>query len=117
MKFHLVKIGQEFLYKDESYIKTSPLVASHKSEGGQKLFRRADEVSLCTAAVVIKDESDVSTIDISILNDLLDGFVNECELGLQSLGEDFSQIHRKKILNTITQSKQRLLTKINSKSQ
>jgi len=44
MKFAVVEIGQRFKFKDEFYIKSSPLVANNEESGQQKLFRRADNV-------------------------------------------------------------------------
>ena len=40
MKFQQLKIGQAFEYQGDSYVKSSPLVASHAETGKQKLIPR-----------------------------------------------------------------------------
>jgi len=48
MKFQQVKIGQQFEYQGDIYVKHSPLVASHAETGKQKLIPRY-------AAIVVTD--------------------------------------------------------------
>jgi len=50
MKFQQLKIGQEFGYQGDFYVKTSPLVASHAETGEQKFIPRY-------AAIVVTDTS------------------------------------------------------------
>jgi len=40
MKFQQLKIGQEFEYQGDFYVKSSPLVANHVETGEQKLIPR-----------------------------------------------------------------------------
>ena len=40
MKFQQLEIGQAFEYQGDSYVKSSPLVASHAETGKQKLIPR-----------------------------------------------------------------------------
>lgn len=40
MKFQQLKIGQQFEYQGNRYVKSSPLVASHAETGEQKLIPR-----------------------------------------------------------------------------
>ena len=40
MKFQQLKIGQQFEYQGDFYVKSSPLVASHAETGEQKLIPR-----------------------------------------------------------------------------
>ncbi len=40
MKFKLLSIGQKFEYKGESYVKTSPLIASNVETGHNKMIPR-----------------------------------------------------------------------------
>lgn len=46
MKFQHLKIGQQFHYQGESYLKTTPLIASHAETGVQKLIPRYAEIEL-----------------------------------------------------------------------
>ena len=48
MKFQQLKIGQKFEYQGNTYVKSSPLIASHAETGEQKLIPRY-------AAVVVTD--------------------------------------------------------------
>ncbi len=41
MKFNLLKIGERFLYKDELYTKSTPLVAINEATGNNKLIPRS----------------------------------------------------------------------------
>lgn len=117
MKFYMLQIGQEFLFKDQAYIKTSPLLGSHKTDGEQKMFKRADVVSLCTATEVVESgQQGAATIDVSVLDKLLDGFINECQAGIESIDEDFSQLHSKKLHSKLQLARQHLITKINAKN-
>jgi len=50
MKFQQLKIGQQFEYHGDFYVKSSPLVASHAETGEQKLIPRY-------AAIVVTDTS------------------------------------------------------------
>lgn len=40
MKFNLLSIGQKFKFKDEVYVKTSPLIASNVETGHNKMIPR-----------------------------------------------------------------------------
>lgn len=46
MKFQHVKIGQQFHYQGETYVKATPLVASHAKTGQQKLIPRYAVIQL-----------------------------------------------------------------------
>ena len=46
MKFQHLKIGQQFSYQGETYVKATPLVASHVETGQQKLIPRYAEIQL-----------------------------------------------------------------------
>ncbi len=46
MKFQYLKIGQQFRYQGETYVKTTPLVASHAESGANKLIPRYAEIEL-----------------------------------------------------------------------
>ncbi len=50
MKFQQLKIGQQFEYQGDFYVKSSPLVASHAKTGEQKLIPRY-------AAIVVTETS------------------------------------------------------------
>ena len=115
MKFHLIKIGQEFIYQEQAYTKISPLLGSSNVDGGQKMFRRADPVSVSGSTQIEQSPStDEMSIALSVLNDLLDSFVNECALGLESLSNDFDDSQLKNIANTLNQAKRHLQDKIKS---
>jgi hypothetical protein len=49
MKFQHLKIGQQFHYQGEIYLKTTPLIASHAETGVQKLIPRYAEIELLNA--------------------------------------------------------------------
>ncbi len=49
MKFQHLKIGQQFRYQGETYVKTTPLVASHAESGANKLIPRYAEIELLSA--------------------------------------------------------------------
>jgi hypothetical protein len=46
MKFQHLKIGQRFHYQGETYVKATPLVASHAETGQQKLIPRYAGIQL-----------------------------------------------------------------------
>lgn len=46
MKFQYLKIGQQFHYQGETYVKATPLIASHAETGQQKLIPRYAEIQL-----------------------------------------------------------------------
>jgi hypothetical protein len=46
MKFQHLKIGQQFHYQGETYLKNTPLIASHAETGNQKLIPRYAEIEL-----------------------------------------------------------------------
>ncbi len=46
MKFQHVKIGQQFHYQGETYVKVTPLIASHVKTGQQKLIPRYAVIQL-----------------------------------------------------------------------
>ena len=48
MKFQQLKIGQKFEYEGNTYVKCSPLIASHAETGEQKLIPRY-------AAIIVTD--------------------------------------------------------------
>ena len=45
MKFHQFKIGQQFEYQDQTFVKTTPLVATQIETGEQKLIPRYVELN------------------------------------------------------------------------
>ena len=63
MKFQQVKIGQQFEYQGDIYVKHSPLVASHAETGKQKLIPRYAAVVVTDTAVSPEDKNPGRSLD------------------------------------------------------
>lgn len=57
MKFKLLSIGQKFEYKGETYVKTSPLIASNVETGHNKMIPAYAVLQLQEQSVVEKEVS------------------------------------------------------------
>ena len=56
MKFKQLNIGQQFVYQEQIYIKTTPLIAKHSETGEQKLIPRYAELGMLGDTRVSEDK-------------------------------------------------------------
>ena len=56
MKFKQLNIGQQFEYQEQTYIKTTPLIAKHSETGEQKLIPRYAELGMLGDIKVSEDK-------------------------------------------------------------
>ena len=79
MKFHQVETGQRFLYRDQVYIKVSPVIARHEQSGEQKFLRRADSVQLMADEGLPAAPAGVRKhIEVKKVSALFDDFYKQC---------------------------------------
>ncbi len=102
MKFHQVQEGQRFLYKDQVYIKVSPVIARHDQSGEQKFLRRADSVE------VLADQSLPSTtpgmrknIEVKKVKAMFDDFYSQCVSVIESELAAQPQACKEKIISQL----------------
>lgn len=68
MKFKLLSLGQKFEYEGGSYVKTSPLIASHIETGKNKMIPRYATLTLLDTATEKEDTNNKTLNYIDTLN-------------------------------------------------
>ena len=63
MKFKLLSIGQKFEYQGETYIKTSPLIASNVKTSNNKMIPRSATLTLLDDSGTKKQEVKNKTLN------------------------------------------------------
>ena len=85
MKFQHLKIGEQFRYRGETYVKSTPLVAHHAENGVQKLIPRYAEIEpLTTAASTASHPSPVSLTSDQVRR-ALEQYHELCLLAVQDI--------------------------------
>lgn len=83
MKFQHLKIGQQFSYQGESYVKTTPLVASHAESGQQKLIPRYAEIQLLHNGPAPAPQASPQSLNTTQVRTAFDQFHQLCLTALQ----------------------------------
>jgi len=78
MKFKLLSIGQKFEYEGETYVKTSPLVASHTATGHNKMIPRYATLKLLEATTKIDEQTHNKTVSLLDTLNAFNHFYERC---------------------------------------
>ena len=78
MKFNLLSLGQKFKYKDETYIKTSPLIASNVKTSQNKMIPRYAILTLLDESGIEKQQINQKNINALKVNDAFNLFYAKC---------------------------------------
>lgn len=85
MKFQHLKIGQQFSYQGETYVKSTPLVASHAETGQQKLIPRYAEIQLLEDAPSPEPQPSSRSLSSSQVRAAFDQFHELCLTAIEDI--------------------------------
>ena len=78
MKFKLLSIGQKFEYEGETYIKTSPLIASNIKTSHNKMIPRYAMLTLLDDSGTNKQQIKKDSVDAQEILDAFNIFYEQC---------------------------------------
>jgi len=78
MKFNLLSIGQKFKYKDEVYIKTSPLIANNIKTLQNKMIPRYAILTLLDESGIDEPKTNKKNINAQDVSDAFNLFYEKC---------------------------------------
>jgi hypothetical protein len=85
MKFQHLKIGQQFSYQGETYVKSTPLVASHTETGQQKLIPRYADIQVLENAPSPEPQSPSLSLSSSQVRTAIDQYNELCLTAIQDI--------------------------------
>jgi hypothetical protein len=85
MKFQYLKIGQQFSYQGETYVKTTPLVASHAETGQQKLIPRYAEIQVFETSPAPAPQASPQSLSGAQVRAAVDQFHELCLKAIQDI--------------------------------
>lgn len=83
MKFKLLSIGQKFEYEGETYIKTSPLIASNLKTSQNKMIPRYAMLTLLDSSGIEKQKLKTETINAKEILNAFNLFYESCIASLE----------------------------------
>ena len=78
MKFKLLSIGQHFEFEGETYIKTSPLIASNTKTGHNKMIPRYATLKLLDQSGESEQQAKKDTVDPQEILNAFNTFYEKC---------------------------------------
>ena len=103
MKFQHLKVGQKFEYQGNSYVKSSPLLATHSESGEQKLIPRYATVVVTDSTLPPHAKDSESNISSDKIRFAFDKFYDCVQDSLLKLEYELEA-------DTLTSMQQRLAT-------
>ena len=94
MKFQQLKIGQKFEYQGNTYVKSSPLLASQVETGEQKLIPRYAAIVVMDASLSQENKTVSRQINTDLVQAAFDKFYAEA---LDALAAAGSQLDKHKL--------------------
>jgi hypothetical protein len=85
MKFQYLKIGQQFSYQGETYVKTTPLVACHAESGQQKLIPRYAEIRVFESGPAPAPQPSPQSLSGTQVRAAVDQFHELCLTAIQDI--------------------------------
>ena len=112
MKFQHIKIGQQFSYKGETYVKSTPLVASHVGTGEQKLIPRYAAIMVTDTSKISEDKNPTRNLNSKQVLIAFDTFY-DCYLdSLQKLKPEIEAQTLKSFQNKLDNARQLFLNEL-----
>jgi hypothetical protein len=112
MKFQQIKIGQKFEYQGNTYVKSSPLVASHTETGEQKLIPRYAAIVVTDTPLTSADKKPASNLNTEQVQIAFDKFY-DCYLdSLQKVKPEIEAQALKSFQNKLDNARQRFLNEL-----
>ena len=117
MKFQHLKIGQQFSYQGETYVKSTPLVASHAETGEQKLIPRYATIVVTDIASATENKKPVRDLNSDQVRIAFDKFYN-CYLdSLEKLKPNIEAQTLETMQNRLENARQQFLNELGLQGQ
>ena len=84
MKFKLLSIGQKFEYEGETYVKTSPLIASNIKTSHNKMIPRYVSLTLLDDTGTREQQIKKDSVDSQEILDAFNVFYEQCIAALEN---------------------------------
>lgn len=84
MKFKLLSIGQKFEYEGETYVKSSPLIASNVKTSHNKMIPRYASLTLLDDAGTTEQKVKNESVDAQVVLNAFNLFYEKCITTLES---------------------------------
>lgn len=112
MKFQHLKIGQQFEYQGETYVKSGPLVAHHTKTGQQRFIPRYASIVVNDASAPPENKKKRSTLDSSQVLMAFDAFYSSVMDSLQALGPDIESRILESVKHRLTMARHQFLNDV-----
>lgn len=106
MKFQHLGIGQQFIYKDERYVKDGPVMAQHLASGKKTLIPRSAELEPVDGSVTVPPTADDRHIAADSLLDALNAYEHDL---LQAMRPHLDDAAQQQLHEALQQGRSRLL--------
>lgn len=113
MKFQHLKIGQQFEYKGESYIKDGPLMAMHQASGKKVLIPRSADLVITENSPTQAKVELSDSIDSTVVIQALDTYESRCLELFESIAADIRSDKRHQLLAELKQARESFMQAIN----
>lgn len=112
MKFQHLKIGQQFEYQGETYVKSGPLVSHHCKTGQQKFIPRYATIVVNDAISPPGNKQRRSPLDSSQVLMAFDTFYSSVMNSLQALGPDIEAQLLESVKHRLTTARHQFLNDV-----
>lgn len=112
MKFQYLKIGQQFHYQGETYVKTTPLVASHANTGQQKLIPRYAEIQLLENTPLHETQPSPRSLSNTQVSTALDQFHALCLTAIEDILPQGDEVTRQALHSRLSEAHKQILQQL-----
>jgi hypothetical protein len=112
MKFQQLKIGQQFEYKGEGYIKDGPVMALHQASGKKVLIPRSAELLPAEATAAAQAAQLPGTISSDVLVEALNNYEARCLELFEAIAADIGPDKRHQLLAELKRARESFMQSI-----
>ena len=112
MKFQHLKIGQQFNYQGETYVKATPLVASHAETGQQKLIPRYAEIQLLGNTPLPEAQSSPRPLSSTEVRATFDQFHTLCLRAIEDVLPQGDELTRQALHSRLSKVREQILRQL-----
>lgn len=92
MKFHLVPIGEQFVFQEQLYTKSGPIAASSELDGKSRMIPRSANVTLSNPLKVEEViDVDERTVLLSDVVEIFESYNSQYHQNIEKLSTNFTQ--------------------------